>query len=163
MKIPHSTAILTPENFSFTPFTKTSLSHPTSREFVLMQPLRFLQREFPSSLLPLSSPKTLKKGVLVSVDIPRSMGYGRPEKKDSSASILMRAEARTDSRGNEPSKSAAGSEKDRTKEKIMASRARHLILILATLFAAVAVVGCGPSYPNCETDEHCEETGERCV
>ena len=38
-------------------------------------------------------------------------------------------------------------------------------LLLAFLFAggAMAVVGCGPTYPKCEGDEHCEEKGEFCV
>ena len=51
----------------------------------------------------------------------------------------------------------------RTREETMFSNKRQIFLFLATLLTAGVVVGCGPTYPNCETDEHCEETSERCV
>jgi len=37
--------------------------------------------------------------------------------------------------------------------------------LLSALFAGVALlaIGCGPTYPKCENDEHCEEKGEFCV
>ena len=41
---------------------------------------------------------------------------------------------------------------------------RHLPGMFAALFAlsAFALGGCGPEYPNCESDSHCHE-GEFCV
>ena len=45
----------------------------------------------------------------------------------------------------------------------MSSTKRYIMVLLTMVAAAFTVVGCGPSYPNCETDEHCEETGEVCV
>lgn len=36
------------------------------------------------------------------------------------------------------------------------------LLVVATAFVFLAV-GCGPKYPNCESDEHCAEKGEYCV
>lgn len=38
--------------------------------------------------------------------------------------------------------------------------------IVSTLFSAIFIAGlsgCGPTYPKCETDEHCAEKGEYCV
>jgi peptidoglycan-associated lipoprotein len=39
----------------------------------------------------------------------------------------------------------------------------RMFLILISFSAAMLASGCGPTYPNCDTDEHCEEQGERCV
>lgn len=37
-------------------------------------------------------------------------------------------------------------------------------LLLSSAVASLTLfVGCGPTYPNCDTDEHCEEYGEYCV
>jgi len=37
------------------------------------------------------------------------------------------------------------------------------ILTLAIVVCGFMLVGCGPKYPNCEADKHCEEHGEFCV
>ena len=34
---------------------------------------------------------------------------------------------------------------------------------VSVLALSVLLAGCGPKYPNCESDEHCEEQGEFCV
>ena len=39
---------------------------------------------------------------------------------------------------------------------------RNRIFLLGTLLAAVAVAGCKPDYPSCETDKDCHEK-EFCV
>jgi len=41
----------------------------------------------------------------------------------------------------------------------IASRLTQGFLVTSALF----FMGCGPSYPNCETDKHCAEKGEVCV
>ncbi len=35
--------------------------------------------------------------------------------------------------------------------------------LVGLLLGGLAMVGCGPKYPNCKTDKHCEERGEVCV
>ncbi len=39
----------------------------------------------------------------------------------------------------------------------------RLLLALALGGGTLLVVGCGPTYPNCEDDTHCEEKGEHCL
>lgn len=36
------------------------------------------------------------------------------------------------------------------------------VMVAAVLYG-IGMLGCGPKYPNCETNEHCEEHGEFCV
>lgn len=40
---------------------------------------------------------------------------------------------------------------------------RGLLLSLFFSASALLLVACGPTYPNCENDEHCAEKGEFCV
>lgn len=40
---------------------------------------------------------------------------------------------------------------------------RNLFLGLVLGGAALSFAGCGPKYPKCENDEHCQEKGEFCV
>lgn len=40
---------------------------------------------------------------------------------------------------------------------------KSLVSTLFSVLVAVILAGCGPTYPKCETDEHCAEKGEYCV
>lgn len=40
---------------------------------------------------------------------------------------------------------------------------KNLVSALFSVFALTALAACGPTYPKCETDEHCAEKGEYCV
>jgi peptidoglycan-associated lipoprotein len=42
-------------------------------------------------------------------------------------------------------------------------RAKHLLTLLGGLLFAALLIGCGPKYPNCNDDGHCEDHGEYCV
>lgn len=39
----------------------------------------------------------------------------------------------------------------------------NIVLLAVALLGAFAVIGCGPKYPDCATDDHCKERGEFCV
>lgn len=39
----------------------------------------------------------------------------------------------------------------------------RVVALCGGLLVGMLIVGCGPKYPNCESDEHCKEKGEYCV